>query len=47
MNNDSSNLYDQKLNILFYIAGFVVKKCHQKSSVFPAKKSLLKKTNRS
>lgn len=46
MNNDGSNLYDQKLNILYYIAGFVVRTISQKVFCISCKKSLLKKTNR-
>jgi len=43
MNNDSSNLYDQKLNILYYIAGFVVRTISQKVFCISCKKSLLQK----
>jgi hypothetical protein len=38
----SSNLYDQKLNILYYIAGFVVKKISPKVFCIFCKNSLLK-----
>jgi len=43
MNKDSSNLYDQKLNILYYIAGFVVRTISQKVFCISCKKSLLQK----
>lgn len=43
MDSNSSNLYDQKLNILYYIAGFVVKTISPKVFCISCKKSLLKK----
>lgn len=43
MNNDSSNLNDQKLNILYYIAGLVVRTISQKVFRISCKKSLLQK----
>jgi len=41
LNNDSSNLDDQKLNILYYITGFVVRTISQKSLLYFLQKKLI------